>query len=242
MSSIHWSSAAATHVGGVRKINEDSIYDGSAKGLWVVADGMGGHSAGDVASQLIVSALSQFTPTSDFSESVDSLENTLINVNSTLVTMSQAAEPRRVIGSTVVLFFVSPTGAAVCLWVGDSRLYRLRNNALQQLSQDHSQIEEMISGGVIRRQDAEMHSSANIITRAIGGDKQLYVDIDLIDIKAGDIFLLCSDGLYKELSEEEIMNQIIVGETPPDICAALVDESLKKGGIDNLSVIVINFS
>ncbi len=163
-----WKSASLTHVGNFRKINEDSTLDAPQSGLWAVADGMGGHSAGDVASQLIVSSLSALPREATLSQKVKRVDDVLGVVNSQLLLIAEKEGGRRIVGSTVVALAAVDEGFAVCAWAGDSRLYRLRGAVLEQISQDHSQVEEMIMRGELLRVDAEKHPSSNVITRAVG--------------------------------------------------------------------------
>lgn len=240
MESRPWQSAAISHVGNVRKINEDSLLDRSQQGLWVVADGMGGHSAGDVASQLIVKELGALHLQGGISARVEMLENTLLAVNQELLNIAQGGEAHRVIGSTAVALLIDEHGAAVCAWVGDSRLYRLRDNSIEQLTQDHSQVEEMIGRGEIQRDEAESHPAANVITRAVGGDSRLFIDMEWVDLAKHDRYLLCSDGLYKELSDLEIGSILQHSGTSEQAANALIAQALDRGSRDNVSVIVID--
>lgn len=240
MESKPWTSTGVSHVGKVRKINEDSILDRPQQGLWVVADGMGGHSAGDLASQLIVKELDALHWQGGISSRAAIFENTLLAVNEELLRVARSGESHRVIGSTVVALLIDEQDAAVCAWVGDSRLYRLRDNSIEQLSQDHSQVEEMIGRGEIQRDEAESHPAANVITRAVGGDARLLVELEWIDLANRDRYLLCSDGLYKELSDLDIGTILQQSKTCEEAANALIEQTLERGSRDNVSVIVID--
>ncbi|MGD8641860.1 MAG: protein phosphatase 2C domain-containing protein, partial [Gammaproteobacteria bacterium] len=147
--SVHWTSAGATHVGHVRQVNEDALLERSDIGLWVVADGMGGHDAGDVASQSIVDILQQ-TPVMDrLSTYADEVEDRIIAANDALIQLAHEQYENRTIGSTVVAMIALDTHCAV-LWAGDSRAYRCRDSQCEQLTQDHSQVEEMVQQGLVR--------------------------------------------------------------------------------------------
>jgi serine/threonine protein phosphatase PrpC len=124
------------------------------------------------------------------------------------------------------------------LWAGDSRAYRCRDSQCEQLTQDHSQVEEMVQQGLVRREDAEHHPASNIVTRAVGAANSINVDIDLIDALPNDTFLLCSDGLNKHLSDEEI-GEILQHDKLEEIPGKLVDLTLSRGAIDNVTVVVI---
>ena len=124
------------------------------------------------------------------------------------------------------------------LWAGDSRAYRSRKGTLVQLTKDHSQVEEMIDRGILQREDAESHPASNIITRAVGATDRLYIDIDIDEVQSGDTFLLCSDGLYKHVSDKEIADKL-TAPSVSDICQSLVNLTLERGVIDNVIVVVI---
>ena len=234
---LKWTSYASTHVGNVRQINEDAYLDRSDIKLWVIADGMGGHHAGDVASSRIVQALNDIKPTHRLSSFVTEIEDKLMEVNDQLRTLASEHEDNRTIGSTVVSMIASNNHCAV-LWAGDSRAYRQRDGEIVQLSKDHSQVEEMIDRGILKREEAESHPASNIITRAVGATEQLYIDVDVDEVHSGDSYLLCSDGLYKHVSNEEIAE--ILGKTEvSEICQTLVDLTLQRGAVDNVTVVAI---
>jgi len=234
---IHWKSNAATHVGKVRQINEDSFLNREDLHLWVIADGMGGHHAGDVASQAIVQSLDEMTPRKRLSTYIDEIEDRLIGVNQKLRQLAAEHEDNRTIGSTVVSMVALDNYFAL-LWAGDSRAYRVRDGSFAQLTRDHSQVEELVERGVILREEAESHPASNVITRAVGATDQLYIDVDIDKAEPGDTFLLCSDGLYKHLSEDEIA-EILRKEDLAEACQSLIDLTLERGATDNVTLVVI---
>jgi serine/threonine protein phosphatase PrpC len=146
-------------------------------------------------------------------------------------------EDNRTIGSTVVSMVALDDYFAL-LWAGDSRAYRVRNGSFVQLTRDHSQVEELVERGVILREEAESHPASNVITRAVGATDQLYVDVDIDKAEPGDTFLLCSDGLYKHLNEEEIAD-ILHKEDIAEACHNLIDLTLERGATDNVTLVVI---
>jgi len=235
---LRWESAGTSHAGKVRSINEDSFVNRGKDGLWMVADGMGGHSAGDVASQMIAAELLALSLPSSLSGAVDAAETALLTTNRRLRDLSNQHPDQATIGSTVA-GMVARGGYAVALWVGDSRVYRLRNGDLKQLTQDHSQVEELIARGLLLREDAEQHPAANVVTRAVGATDELYVDLDYTDMCTGDRFLLCSDGLTKELRHAEIAATLGREGGAEEIGAALVDLALRRGARDNVTVVVV---
>lgn len=233
-----WASCALTHVGHVRTVNEDAFLDRSDIQLWVVADGMGGHHAGDVASQCIVDSLNELaTAPPRLSAYVGDVEDSLMNVNKQLRQLAAEHQDQRTIGSTVMAL-VAKEDYCAYLWAGDSRIYRARNGTFTRMTRDHSQIEEMIDRGILSREDAEAHPAANVITRAVGASDDLFVDIDMGNVQSGDTFVLCSDGLYKHVTEEEMAEES-QGENVDDICQKLIDLTLARGAMDNVTVVVV---
>lgn len=231
----NWQSCVLSHVGKVRKLNEDSCLDRGEIGLWVVADGMGGHSAGDLASQLIVNTLGKVSPPADLATFVDQLEDALLAVNQRLFKMS--AEHQQTVGSTVAAL-VAHGRHVVYLWAGDSRVYRLRNGRFSQLTTDHSQVERLIEQGLLSREQAAHHPQGNMVTRAVGAAETLFVDMDMDEMAPGDRYLLCSDGLDKHLNDEEI-GRILAEGTPEQACRRLIEETLARGAMDNVTAGVV---
>jgi serine/threonine protein phosphatase PrpC len=237
---IEWNSAARTDVGVVREVNEDAILAKPEIGLWAVADGMGGHLVGDVASNKIVTALDEVIPRPMLNDYVDAVEDALLDINEKMLEYAQIMFDTGTMGSTLVALLIKERVGA-CLWVGDSRLYRFRNQQLVQLSRDHSQLEEMIEMGLLTAEAAENYPHKNVITRAIGVEESLYVDVTVFTTQIGDIFLLCSDGLYNSVSQEDILAALALRDLDAMV-TQLVDKSLAKGAPDNVSVIVVQGS
>ncbi len=233
-----WNSAQDTHVGMVRKINEDSILSLPDVQLWAVADGMGGYEAGNVASDMIVKSLSSISSKPSLSEMVDCVEDSLLDVNHSILEYADIMLDGRTLGSTVVTLLIKGH-SGICQWAGDSRLYRYRKNQLTQLTRDHSQVEELLSQGFISAEEAKEHPDSNVITRAVGATSKLYLDINVFSVQLGDTFLLCSDGLYNMLSEEEISNTIAILPIAQAV-AVLMQKALDNGANDNVSVILVN--
>ncbi|MGH8280283.1 MAG: PP2C family protein-serine/threonine phosphatase [Gammaproteobacteria bacterium] len=233
---LHWDSQGITNIGAVRKINEDAFLDRPDLGAWAVADGMGGHAAGDVASQIVVNRLAQLPANGKLSNLLDSAEDRLLEANRKLLTLAMR-EKERTIGSTVVTLLARGRHAA-CVWAGDSRVYRIRGRAIEQVTQDHAMIEELVASGLITRAEAANHPQANRITRAIGAMPSLFLDVELFALEPGDIYLLCSDGLYKELSDAEIVRTL-----GGDIHALdrLIMFALERGAHDNVTVAAVEF-
>ncbi len=233
---IKWVSFAETNVGTVREVNEDSILLKPEIGLWAVADGMGGYEAGDIASSMIVDALEETEYVESLNEIVDSVEDKLIEVNNRILEYADIMLDQNTMGSTVVSLIIRGRIGA-CLWAGDSRLYRYRNGELQQLSRDHSQVEELIQQGFLKQEDAKNHPDANIITRAIGACGEIHIDINIFSVQIGDTFLLCSDGLHNSVDTNCIIHCLSEKDVEKSV-KKLLAKSLENNASDNVSIII----
>jgi len=234
---IKWNSYGDTHVGMVRKVNEDSILSKSDMCLWAVADGMGGYEAGDYASNMIVSTLGETEYDQDLNDMANKLVTSLNSANQRILDYSKHKLNNRTTGSTVVCLVIRDS-VGMCLWAGDSRLYRFRNQRLEQISQDHSQVEELIRQGMISREEAKDHPQSNVITRAIGASPNVIIDTHSFSIMPGDTFLLCSDGLYNAVTEDEI-NYFLKNYNTNECVNGFISRALENGAKDNVSAIVI---
>jgi type VI secretion system protein ImpM len=234
-----WRSASFTSKGNVRDHNEDAILDMPPSGLWVVADGMGGHNAGDVASRAIIDALGPTGRHTRPSAFVDDVEERLRGVNEKLYRTS-LDNNSGMSGSTVAALLAFE-GYCVSLWAGDSRVYRWRDGTFAQVTRDHSEIQEMLDEGVLTAQAVEKHGGSNVITRAVGGAQDLCLDLELRELRHNDRYLLCSDGLYKDLPDAELARHV-AGNDPEGACRALLKTALAGTCSDNVSAIVVQFS
>ncbi len=229
-----------TNVGKARKHNEDALLDRGEIGLWVVADGMGGHAKGDVASQMIIEAMKKVHEGVKLESCIDDIEERLLEVNQKLVTKARESEKKTTIGSTVVLMLAYEK-YCVYAWAGDSRLYRLRDNELRQMTTDHSQVEVYVEQGLISREEAAVHPHGNMITRAVGAADVLHLDMDMQEMKSGDRYLLCSDGLTKHTNDLEFEEMLQKG-SPEECCQAMIEQTLDRGAGDNVTAIVIDIA
>jgi protein phosphatase len=234
-SSYTFDAGAVTHPGKVRPRNEDALLARADVGLWAVADGMGGHDAGDVASQLIVKALDEISKAASAVELLESTESRIFEANRQIIALSRQ-RGGGVIGSTIAILLISDDHYA-CLWAGDSRLYLVSHGVVRQVSRDHTEVEEMIASGAMTPEEAR-NWPQNVITRAIGVHENPELEIITGAFEESDIFVLCSDGLTKHVSDEEIRQQVSV-EDAQSSCEALVELALERGGYDNISVIVV---
>jgi protein phosphatase len=235
-SHFRWTSAARSHVGLVREINEDACLDRAERGLWAVADGMGGHSVGDFASGMVIEALSD-------APSPGSLESLVADARRRLEAVNQKlrAEARlrkaQMIGSTVVALLAHDRYCA-CLWAGDSRIYLYRNGRLRLLTRDHTHAEELKSRGVVATEDVLHRAVRHGITRAVGAVDRLDLDAEIVEVIDGDIFLLCSDGLSNAASTQEIVSALLPGNCRR-AADTLIEVALERGGHDNISAVVV---
>ncbi len=236
---FHISSADTSHPGKVRTRNEDSLLSLSEQNLWAVADGMGGHQSGDFASQTITDNLALFQQQESLSDSILLLEENILNSNGIIRQRAQKMGPNATIGSTVVCAYIWHQ-YLFTLWAGDSRLYRYRDNSLNRLTEDHSYVEELVKLGHIDAIEAEKHPAANVVLKAVGIDDVLHLDFDCFEIMPGDIYILCSDGLYKDL-EEGAMSSLLEnnGVDVVQLTERLLSASLAGGGTDNTSIVTL---
>lgn len=226
-----------THVGLKRRVNEDSLLTRTERGLWVVADGMGGHEAGDVASASICDALQHLPIVYDIDELVENACRALRKVNHDLIQLARGDGSPRTIGSTVVGVALAKAEYR-CFWAGDSRAYRWRCGELTQLTRDHSLVQELVSAGMLGANEAHDHPQANVVTRAIGVTEELKVDTAAGDARSGDIFLIASDGLTRVVADHELADAL-AGASLDEVADQLVATVLDRGAPDNVSLILV---
>jgi serine/threonine protein phosphatase PrpC len=232
-------SAARTHVGAVRKRNEDAVLDRPEIGLWAVADGAGGHQRGDYASERIIAALSELAPPGAASLLIDDVKACLDRVNQDLRDTAADIGPGAMICSTVVAVLIAD-GHSCCLWAGDSRCYLLRGGGLRQLTHDHSYVQELVDRGEIGPEAAADHPLANIVTNLLGAQERLTLDERWDQLMPGDTLLLCSDGLCRELADSDIA--AILRDHPVEPAAdRLIETAVSRNAKDNVSVVVIAY-
>jgi len=228
---------AVTHPGTVRDHNEDAYVNRPDLGLWAVADGAGGHDAGEVASGLIATALDSIPPELSAEETLTQVRMRMAATHAALRERA-ARQGHGVIASTVVVL-IARHGHFACLWAGDSRAYLLRDGALARVTRDHSLVQELVDCGEITDAEAENHPRANVITRAVGSEADM-VELDKVTdrLADGDRFLLCSDGLSKELSDAEML-EILRADGPELAAERLVQAALARKARDNVTVVVL---
>lgn len=253
MSSFDIEFAAVTDIGKIREKNEDNVLISSDLGLGVVADGMGGHSAGEIASNIAVSVLAetirkvnngQLKIPENFLAKLDSTERKLLMAanlaNAAIFSTAQSSEIYRMMGTTLtgVLF---DKDSAIAVHVGDSRLYLFRDGKIVQITTDHSLAMEHVRRGLLTRAEADRSKIQNVLTRAMGIKKNIEFDLLKFPVKEGDTLLLCSDGLYKGLSEADMGTLLEAGKQTSivKLCKHLVRVSNERDGQDNISAVLI---
>lgn len=224
-----------THQGMVRTRNEDSFVERDDIGLWAVADGAGGHGAGDVASAAVAQALKDLPTGLSAGEVVAQVRLRMAAVH---VELQQRTSPGRhqLTPVTTLVVLLARDEHFACLWAGDSRAYLMRDGALCQLTEDHSLLQELVKTEVLTAQEAENHPQANVITRAVGGPEELVLDKVAGKLLPGDRLLLCTDGLFKALPEARIEELLRAGGGPDELLAC----SLDAGAKDNVTALVVS--
>jgi serine/threonine protein phosphatase PrpC len=226
--------AAATDIGLVREGNEDSYL--TEEPLFAVADGMGGHRGGEVASQLAVETLEKL-----FKQRVGDLPDQVQEANRVVFERSVVDEKVAGMGTTLTAALVEGDRVRLA-HVGDSRAYLLRDRKLRLLTEDHTLVHRMVSEGEISQEEAETHPQRSVLTRALGVDTVVDVDDDTVQVRPGDRLLLCTDGLTSMVSEEEIEEVLRTVPDPLDAAQRLVRMANEAGGVDNTTVVVLDFS
>jgi len=228
------SSAAATDTGKVRRENEDAMLDKAADGLWLVADGMGGHAAGKTASAAVVAAVDQVDLPEDIDSRVGSITRALQAANRELRNYSVHRPESSGLGATVAVLTIVDNSAAI-VWAGDTRVYRKRGHQLEQLTTDHSERQEMIERGDI----ASILGPSNVVTRAVGGEDALRVSTIRQSLQPGDRFLMCSDGVYDEVPVHELV-ELLEAPDSAMVCRNILQRVNEGRAADNATAIVVD--
>jgi serine/threonine protein phosphatase PrpC len=217
-------------------VNQDAYLNRPEVALWAVADGMGGHKSGEMASRAVVTALGAIPPSDNLDTLSAGVRRALQKVNADLLAMARGFESGAIIGSTVIALVAAGRRCAA-LWSGDSRLYRYRSGVLSQVTEDHSLATELSRRGVEMHSSPEGRGIANVLTNAIGAQKELIIDAVTDEVLDGDIYLLCSDGLVRELRPEEIAD-ILSKRGCEKGSEHLIDLALARGARDNVTVVL----
>jgi PPM family protein phosphatase len=257
---LRWSAAGLSDIGRVRRRNEDALLLDPA-GLFAVADGMGGHAAGDVASRLAVSTLAaspgilpggaarqpgRSGGTDEIADEIaDAIADALVaafnRANRAILDHAATERACRGMGTTLTaLVPLARAPACVIGHVGDSRAYRLRDGTMEQLTRDHTWVQHQVDTGMLTPHQARHHGRSAVLLRVLGTELFLPADIVVVDAKPGDMFLLCSDGLTEMLEDDDIRQLLDVGSPLADLAAALVSETVQRGARDNVTVLVLS--
>jgi len=226
--------ASLTHEGKVRTVNEDAVLADARAGLWAVADGMGGHANGQWAAQAVVAALGQ-AAAGDFDARARAVSDALHAANARI--WEQGRTIGKSMGSTVTALLLQGARFAV-FWAGDSRCYLLRGGTIYRLTTDHSQVQELVNAGRLTPEEAESHPMAHVLSRAVGVQPELELEAVTDEAQAGDVFLLCSDGLTRMAPDAELA-AVLNGKSPRAAAEQLVALCLERGAPDNVSVVVV---
>ena len=245
-----WKGYGLTDIGLVRQTNQDTLLLDNELGLWIVADGMGGHAGGDVASQLAVETIHQYiadhAPSTDQSKSVDCaaiIQSAVVQANATIRKRAKAEPALKGMGTTVVLVFMPNTNDenAFIAHVGDSRAYLIRDKNFTALTRDHTLLEERIQVGLLPKTTSSSHPLGHVLTRSVGVESTADPEIAQHIFQATDEILLCSDGLIKMMNDDQIFEvlQKNSARTSQEKCQTLIDEANRLGGKDNTTAILI---
>jgi protein phosphatase len=247
---------ALSDVGRKRKGNEDSVFVNAEQNLFVVADGMGGHAAGEVASRVAVESINEFVCMTSGDEEItwpfgldesmsydgNRLKTSVRYANNKVLAATRESSEYEGMATTVVAVLIDG-GTANLAHVGDSRIYLYRGRQLTQLTSDHSWVNEQLQGGMLTAEQARSHPLRNVVTRALGGKPDLDVEMQVHEAQPGDTLLMCSDGLTTMVPDPDIQSILSNGGGEVEGTArALVDAANKAGGEDNITVIVLKFA
>ena len=240
-----------THVGRQRQHNEDSFLVEDGARLFLVADGMGGHAAGEIASRIAVDSISEFilhTKEDDgtwphaydehFKRSTNRLMAAVRMANTRVLEAMRKDARLRGMGTTVVACMADNEIMSFA-HVGDSRAYLIRDKHISRVTNDHSWVFEQVQAGMLTEAEAEKHPLRNVITRALGGALQVNPDASEVEIRTGDVYLLCSDGLTGMVPEDEILRVVTENENLEDACQHLIEEANERGGLDNVTAVLV---
>ena len=225
-----------THVGKVRRQNEDAAWYDEKRGVFAVADGIGGHLAGEVASGMAIEAVQNMAQKNEFA-SITVMREAVMSAHEAITRHAQKNPACMGMGTTLSVMWRGGHYMYIA-HVGDSRIYRFRNDELEQITQDHSLVEELVRARIITREEARTHPRRNIITRALGTQGDNLPDLLAADIKPGDLWLLCTDGLCGMISDEEIARVLSSGATLEMMAGSLIEKALDAGGRDNVTLVL----
>lgn len=233
-----------TDIGKLRKVNQDYVYInnepiGSLDNLYIVADGVGGHKAGEVASEVAIDSFEQFIYETEDDEVLDLLVSALAYANEQVFNLAKTNKQYENMGTTLLATTIKNNKIFIA-HVGDCRLYGIRNNKIAQMTSDHTYVMDLFKAGVISKEEAENSKESNVLTRALGTEKNVKADALFCDVFEDDIFIMCSDGLSDMLTDDEIFQLASKKSVPTqEKVENLIQEANNNGGRDNIAVIII---
>nr|WP_276592607.1 MULTISPECIES: PP2C family serine/threonine-protein phosphatase [unclassified Methylobacterium] len=228
-------SCGVSHPGRVRSDNEDRFLVAPEIGVFAVADGMGGHADGALASDTVVQALATIGAAVSAADLMARLEDRVLRANAALRALGQARDC--IIGSTVAVLLLFGRDFA-CVWAGDSRIYRIRAGAIEQLTRDHTEGRDLFERGILNAAELAAWPRRHVLTRAVGVHERPAVDLEQGSVLPGDVFVICSDGLTGHVADRDILMVADTAE-PRGACDALLGLTLERGASDNVTVVVI---
>jgi protein phosphatase len=235
---VVFDTGAVTHVGKVRERNEDSYLIRPEFGIWAVADGMGGHESGDLASQTVIEALLRVEHPGSAEHLLKLCGDQVANANDRLRAISRD-RGGAILGTTVAVLLIYD-GHYACVWAGDSRIYVVREGQITQLSRDHTEVQQLLAEGAITPDEARTWPHRNVVTSGIGMFEEPVLEMNSGPLQAGDAFVICSDGLTQHVRDEEILGCLRTGSSQ-QACERLLDLTLERGGFDNVTVIAVRY-
>ena len=238
---FRYTCAGRTDVGIIRSGNEDNYLMIVDDGVFIVADGMGGHAAGEVASEMavriIARELGDLTGRTE-AQAAEKVRDSIVEANAAIFKRTIAEQDKRGMGTTATAMILL-NGNYLIGQVGDSRAYVLRDGELRQLTKDHSYVQEQVDAGYLSPEEARTHPYSNVITRCVGANVDVAPDVYLGSLRCGDLYFIASDGLTGMIEDEDLHRMMAQGQTPQELADQLVDEANRRGGLDNVTVVVV---
>lgn len=231
--------AAITDLGLHRKRNEDRYWIDMERGIFIVCDGMGGHRGGDVAAKLTIETMQQTLVSIDYEKLVPVLLASIEKANQAVYQKGRSDPDLFEMGTTITAAVIQD-GHLTVAHVGDSSLFRFRQGQIGKITRDHTLAEKLRQEGLVKAGDAEVSQYKHVLTRAVGVDPQVDIDLIQVEVLSGDWILLCTDGLTDMITDQEIAQEIRGGLEPQDLARKLVDQALQRGGFDNITVVLIS--
>lgn len=229
--------------GRIRDVNQDAFFVMPDEGIFLVADGVGGHNNGELASRTAMADIADYVKENPLTSSAEEetvreyYDSLLQSVNRHIYDMAKSSAPVGMATTLVVLYIDG--GRAYAVNVGDSRLYLIRDGVIRQMTEDHTYVNNLIKEGIITKEQARTHPDKNMITRAIGAEVNVKPDLFSFEAKKEDIFLLCTDGLYNEVKDQELCEILTGAKDMRTACSLLVDQANNRGGADNITAVSV---